>query len=98
MTAKGLGMTCVLDGDGKLAGILTDGDLRRRMLKNDKPLSGSVADAMTQKPVTILPGALAADALRILEDRKITSLAVVDATGRLAGVLQIHDLWRTQLF
>jgi arabinose-5-phosphate isomerase len=98
MTAKGLGMTCVLDGNGKLAGILTDGDLRRRMLKNDKPLSGSVADAMTQKPVTILPGALAADALRILEDRKITSLAVVDATGRLAGVLQIHDLWRTQLF
>lgn len=98
MTAKGLGMTCVLDGAGKLAGILTDGDLRRRMLKNDKPLSGSAADAMTQNPVTILPGALAADALRILEDRKITSLAVVDATGRLAGVLQIHDLWRTQLF
>ncbi len=98
MTAKGLGMTCVLDGAGKLAGILTDGDLRRRMLKNDKPLSGSAADAMTQNPVTILPGALAADALRILEDRKITSLAVVDASGRLAGVLQIHDLWRTQLF
>ena len=98
MTAKGLGMTCVLDAAGKLTGILTDGDLRRRMLKNDKPLSGSVADAMTQKPVTILPSALAADALRILEDRKITSLAVVDATGRLAGVLQIHDLWRTQLF
>ena len=98
MTAKGLGMTCVLDAAGKLTGILTDGDLRRRMLKNDKPLSGSVADAMTQEPVTILPSALAADALRILEDRKITSLAVVDATGRLAGVLQIHDLWRTQLF
>ena len=98
MTAKGLGMTCVVDGAGRLAGILTDGDLRRRMLKTDRPLSGLVEDAMTARPVTIAPGALAAEALRILEDRKITSLAVVDAEGSLAGVLQIHDLWRTQLF
>ena len=98
MSVKGLGMTCVVDGAGRLLGILTDGDLRRRMLKSDRPLDGSVAEAMTRSPVTIAPEALAVEALRILEDRKITSLAVADAGSRLVGVLQIHDLWRTQLF
>jgi arabinose-5-phosphate isomerase len=53
---------------------------------------------MTRDPVTIAPDRLAGDALRLLEDRKITSLAVVDEGGLLLGVLQIHDLWRTQLF
>ena len=98
MTAKGLGMTCIVNEAGRLAGILTDGDLRRRMLRSERPLAGSVKDAMTASPVTIRPEASAAEALRILESRKITSLAVVDAEGLLAGVLQIHDLWRTQLF
>jgi arabinose-5-phosphate isomerase len=98
MTAKGLGMTCVVDAAGKLSGILTDGDLRRRMLKSDRPLHGPVAEAMTAHPVTILPEATAGEALRVLEDRKITALCVVDAGGKLSGVLQIHDLWRTQLF
>jgi arabinose-5-phosphate isomerase len=98
MSAKGLGMTCVVDEQDRLVGILTDGDLRRRMLTSDRPLAGTVAEAMTTRPVTIAPGALAGDALRILEDRKITSLAVADAGLRLVGVLQIHDLWRTQLF
>jgi len=98
MSAKGLGMTCVVDDAGRLAGILTDGDLRRRMLASDRPLEGPVAAAMTASPVTIAPDALAGDALRLLETRKITSLAVADSGGKLAGVLQIHDLWRTQLF
>ncbi len=98
MSSKGLGMTCVVDHGGKLVGILTDGDLRRLLLKSDRPLVGAVAEAMTMKPVTIAPDALAGEALRILEDRRITSLAVLDADSRLLGVLQIHDLWRTQLF
>jgi arabinose-5-phosphate isomerase len=98
MSAKGLGMTCVVDTDSRLVGILTDGDLRRRMLQSDRPLAGPVSSAMTTSPVTIAPEALAGEALRILEDRKITSLAVADADRRLVGVLQIHDLWRTQLF
>jgi arabinose-5-phosphate isomerase len=98
MSAKGLGMTCVVDTDSRLVGILTDGDLRRRMLRSDRPLDGPVSSAMTTSPVTIAPEALAGEALRILEDRKITSLAVADADRRLVGVLQIHDLWRTQLF
>ena len=98
MSAKGLGMTCVVDAADRLVGILTDGDLRRRMLRSDRPLAGPVSSAMTTNPVTIAPDALAGEALRILEDRKITSLAVADAGIRLLGVLQIHDLWRTQLF
>ncbi|HEX4823702.1 MAG TPA: KpsF/GutQ family sugar-phosphate isomerase [Candidatus Polarisedimenticolaceae bacterium] len=98
MSAKGLGMTCVVETDGSLAGILTDGDLRRRMLKNERPLEGRVADAMTKGPVVVSPDALAGEALRLLEERKITSLAVVGPGRRLEGVVQIHDLWRTQLF
>ncbi len=98
MTRKGLGMTCVTDDSGRLVGILTDGDLRRLMLKTDRPMSGDVASAMTTKPITIREESLAAEALRTLEDKKITSLAVVDGRGALAGVVQIHDLWRTQLF
>jgi arabinose-5-phosphate isomerase len=98
MSAKGLGMTCVVDDSMTLMGILTDGDLRRLMLRSDRPLQGAVSSAMTRNPVTIAPDALAGEALRILEDRKITSLAVADVNKRLVGVLQIHDLWRTQLF
>ena len=98
MSAKGLGMTCVVDVESRLVGILTDGDLRRLLLHNERPLTGPVADAMTKSPVTIAPEALAGDALRLLEDRKITALAVAGADRRLVGVLQIHDLWRTQLF
>jgi len=98
MSAKGLGMTCVVDDGARLVGVLTDGDLRRRMLIHAHPLEGSVADAMTSTPVTIAPDALAGDALRVLEERKITSLAVADDRRVLVGVVQIHDLWRTQLF
>ncbi len=98
MSAKRLGMTCVVDASGRLVGVLTDGDLRRRLLATERPLAGSVTEAMTTSPVTIPPDALAGEALRILEERKITSLAVVEPGGKLVGVLQIHDLWRTQLF
>lgn len=98
MSAKGLGMTCVVDDAGRLAGILTDGDLRRRMLAAERPLEGVVSGAMTATPVTIAPDALAGEALRILEAKKITSLAVAGPDRKLVGVLQIHDLWRTQLF
>jgi arabinose-5-phosphate isomerase len=98
MSAKQLGMTCVVDGAGRLVGILTDGDLRRRLLKVDRPMEGGVADALTPRPTTIAPEALATEALRIMEERKITSIPVVAREGRLMGVVQIHDLWRTELF
>lgn len=98
MSAKGLGMTCVIDAEGRLAGLLTDGDLRRRMLREPEPLAGGVAAAMIRSPLTIGPAALASEALRRMEQRKITSLPVIDDRRRLLGVIQIHDLWRTELF
>ena len=98
MTDKKLGMTCVVDGDGVLAGILTDGDLRRVLGRGENILSLKVDEAMTRTPVTIGRQVLAAEALGVLEARKITSLVVVDGRRRVEGVLHIHDLWRTQLF
>jgi arabinose-5-phosphate isomerase len=98
MDRKKLGMTCIVDDGGRLAGILTDGDLRRRMLAAPSPMEGGVADAMIRTPTTIPPDALTTGALKIMEDKKITSLPVVDLEGLLLGVIQIHDLWRTELF
>jgi len=86
------------DGDGRLSGVLTDGDLRRRMLAEDDPLGGSVGDAMTAGPSTIHADALAVDALKLMEDKKITSLPVIDTDRRLLGLIHLHDLWRTELF
>ncbi len=98
MSAKRLGMTCVLEPDGKLWGILTDGDLRRRLLGAASALEGTAGSAATRAAVTIAPDALATEALRIMEERRITSLPVVEPGRRVVGVIQIHDLWRTELF
>ena len=98
MSQKGLGMTCVVDDEGRLAGVLTDGDLRRRMLSDPAPLAGSAADAMSASPTTLAPDAVASEALQVMEQRKITSLPVVDEAGKLLGVVHIHALWRTELF
>ena len=98
LSRKRLGMVCVIDDDGRLTGVLTDGDLRRRMLEVDAPLSGDADGAMTPDPLTIPPAALAGEALKCMEERKITALPVVDAGGKLLGLIQIHDLWRTELF
>lgn len=94
MSAKGFGCVGVTDPAGKLAGIVTDGDLRRHM-ENDL-VSRKAADVMTKNPQTITPDALAADALRRMTagDRKILQLFAVDADGRPAGLLHIHDLLR----
>jgi len=98
LNAKRLGMTCIVDEQGRLVGVLTDGDLRRRVLQTDAPLAGGVREAMTPDPVTIAPDALATEALKWMEQRKITALPVVDARRRLLGVIHLHDLWRTELF
>jgi arabinose-5-phosphate isomerase len=97
MTRKKLGMTCVLEGDGRLAGIITDGDLRRHMAAFSNFLDRPAADVMSVSPVTIPGRMLAVEALKILEERKISSLIVVD-DGRVTGVLHLHDLWRTEMF
>jgi len=99
MSRKGLGMTCVVDEQGRLAGIITDGDLRRQMEINAASLFDRLAgDVMTSRPVTVSREMLAAEALNILEQRKITSIVVVDAARMVQGVVHLHDLWRTEMF
>ncbi len=99
MSKKGLGMTTVVDADGRLAGILTDGDLRRLMQQRGAAtLDVVVGDCVTKNPQTIAPGELAGSALRMMEERKITSLVVVDAERRPVGVVHLHDLWTLELF
>jgi arabinose-5-phosphate isomerase len=98
MTSKGLGMTCVAGADGRLAGIITDGDLRRHMSGSPNLLERSAGDVMTGTPITIGRGTLAVEALRIMEQRKITSIVVVDGCQQLEGVVHLHDLWQTQMF
>jgi arabinose-5-phosphate isomerase len=98
MSKKGLGMTCVVDGDDTLLGIITDGDLRRHMDRAPQILELTAGDVMTRNPIAIVPNTLAAEALNILEQRKITSIVVVDGEERrVAGVVHLHDLWRTEL-
>ena len=97
MSRKALGMTCVVDGDRRLVGIITDGDLRRHMIKHPAFLSCTAADVMTRNPVTVRRDTLAAAALHVLEQRKITSIVVVDDGNQAQGVVHLHDLWRTGL-
>jgi arabinose-5-phosphate isomerase len=97
MSAKRLGMTCVVHADGRLAGIITDGDLRRHLGASDTVLEQTAGEIMTPDPVTIGPGLLAVEALKMLEERRISSLIVVERE-RPVGVLHLHDLWRTEMF
>jgi arabinose-5-phosphate isomerase len=89
-------MTSVLEKDGTLAGIITDGDLRRKMASANV-MELTARDVMSISPVTIVPETLAVEALAILESRKITSIVVVDASRRVEGVVHLHDLWRTEM-
>jgi arabinose-5-phosphate isomerase len=98
MSSKRLGMTCVVDDAGRLAGIVTDGDLRRLMARSSNVLALTAGEAMTPRPITIHRELLAVEALKIMETHKITSVVVVDAGNNVEGVVQIHDLWRTQMF
>ena len=97
MSQKGLGMTCVTE-DGRLAGVITDGDLRRHMQLSVNLLDRTAGDVMTRNPATIARDTLAAEVLHLLEQRKITSIVVVDGNGQSQGVVHLHDLWRTEMF
>lgn len=98
MSRKGLGITTVQDDDGRLVGVITDGDLRRLMEADPDPLRHTAGEVVTAGGVTIPPGALATAALAVLEKRRITSLVVADAERRVLGVLHLHDLWGVGLF
>lgn len=97
MSRKGLGMTCVAGDDHTLVGIITDGDVRRKMMTFDNVLGRTAGDVMTPDPIAIERNTLAAEALNILEQRKITALVVVDHNRHVEGVIHLHDLWRTEL-
>ena len=97
MSRKALGMTCVVDHEQRLLGIITDGDLRRQMERGVAILDMTAADVMTRDPVAIPPNTLAAEALNIMERRKITSIVVTSPERRVAGVVHLHHLWRTDL-
>jgi arabinose-5-phosphate isomerase len=98
MSRKGLGMTTVLERDGRLAGIVTDGDLRRLMEKHrGATLEMTAGACMTRNPQTIGPHVLASEALNLMEKRKITSVVVVDEAKGVLGVVHLHDLWTLEL-
>ena len=103
MSRKRFGMTCVVEAGDRLVGIITDGDLRRHMIAAQQSggrsiLEQKAADVMTRTPVTVSRGMLAVEALRLMEERKITSIVVVGSNQDVEGIIHLHDLWRTQLF
>jgi len=96
MGAKRLGMTTVVDGAGRLVGIITDGDLRRQQLAHGTLLDRRAGDCMTANPKRIGADELAVRALALMEG-VITSLVITDESGRPAGVIHIHDILRAKI-
>jgi len=94
MTAKGLGVTAIVDANGKLEGIYTDGDLRRSLDAAVDVHATTMREVMTKNPKTVRPKLLAAEAVRLLEQHQITSLIVVDDETTVVGALNVHDLFR----
>jgi arabinose-5-phosphate isomerase len=97
MSKKGLGITAVTDGAGRLLGCISDGDLRRLLAADEEVLKKTAGECMTPGPRTIAQGELAAAALRTMEEKRITSLFVC-AGENLVGVVHLHDLWGLELF
>ena len=97
MGAKGLGATAVVDGDLKVMGVFTDGDLRRLVEKGSDLRSLLAHQVMHPNPSTILGDALAVEAAELMELRRITSVLVVDTSGRLCGALNSNDLMRAKV-
>jgi len=96
-TQKGLGMTAVVDAHDKVIGIFTDGDLRRALQKNIDLHKAPIDEVMTSPCKTIHQGLLAAEALEIMESKKINGLLIVDENEKLVGALGMHDLLRAHV-
>ncbi len=97
ISKKGMGMTAVVDAERRLVGLFTDGDLRRALARNADPRGTPVDSVMTRNPLAIRPEALAVEAVETMERRKSTQMPVVDASGRLVGALNIHDLFQAKI-
>ena len=93
----GMGMAAVLDVNGKLVGIFTDGDLRRALEKLGDLRPIAVGDIMSRNPRTIGPERLAVEAVEMMERHKVNQLIVTDAAGQLVGALNMHDLFRAKV-
>jgi len=98
MSRKGLGITTVQEEDGRLLGVITDGDLRRLMEAEPNPMARTAGEVMRRGGVTIEASSLATAALRLLETRRITALVVADSAHKVVGILHVHDLWGVGLF
>lgn len=98
MSNKGFGITAVVNADGVLQGVISDGDLRRLLQRDEEILRKNASDSLKGMPVTISAGELASAALQIMEERKITSLFIVDDARRVEGIIHLHDLWGLELF
>ena len=94
MTRFRLGIACIVDGDCRLIGVFTDGDIRRMLLRDQKPFPALFADDAIQhavrEPATVTPDAALADAVRLMEEKGIWDLPVVDTDRRLVGLLHLH--------
>ena len=97
MTSKRLGTTLILDSAGKLAGIFTDGDLRRLVEKNDNFMGKTAGEIMVASPKTVSKDELADKALNMLESFQITALPVVDSDNYPIGILHIHDILKRKI-
>ena len=94
MSQKGLGLTAIVNDDNRLLGVFTDGDLRRALDHEVDVHKTTMDDVMHKGGITVGPDTMAAEAVHILEEKKITALLVVDSDARLVGALNIHDLFR----
>ncbi|MET0917424.1 MAG: KpsF/GutQ family sugar-phosphate isomerase, partial [Burkholderiales bacterium] len=97
ITRKGMGMTTILDNKGKLAGIYTDGDLRRSLQQHVDFTTTPVSEVMSRKPHTVRADHLAVEAVQIMEEHRISQLVVVDEDHRPLGALNMHDLFHAKV-
>lgn len=98
MSRKGFGIAGVIDGNERLVGVISDGDLRRLLQSDDQMIHRTAGECMKPDPITISQDELASAGLQQMEERKITSLFIDDEQGRAVGLLHIHDLWGLELF
>ncbi len=98
MSRTGAGISAVTDGEGRLLGCYTDGDLRRLMIRQTPSMDTPAAELMHRNPKVIGAHEVASAALQKMEEHRITALFVCDEDGKVEGVVHLHDLWRLELF
>jgi arabinose-5-phosphate isomerase len=98
MSRKGFGIAAVTNSRGEMLGVISDGDLRRLLERDEQVLRRTAGESLKGNPVTIAGSELASAALQLMEERKITSLFIVDEARRVEGIIHIHDLWGLELF